>query len=67
VKIGVATDSVNKRLKELQTGNPNKLKILKSVFVDNPFEVEKNYHTLFKTKRINGEWFDILNIMDCIT
>lgn len=66
VKIGVATGTVEERLKTLQTGNPNKLIVLNSLLVDNPFEVEANYHLLFKNKHVNGEWFDILDVMDCI-
>lgn len=66
VKIGVATGTVEERLKALQTGNPNKLVVLNSLLVDNPFEVESNYHLLFKNKHINGEWFDILDLMETI-
>lgn len=62
IKIGV-TNNVEKRLKELQTGNPKKLKVIKIIYCENPYYVEKMYHELFKSKRKEGEWFDILDIV----
>ena len=61
VKIGVA-DNVEKRLKELQTGNPKELTVVRSVYCENPYYAEKLFHDLFRYKRVNGEWFKIDNI-----
>lgn len=54
VKIGYSEDPV-KRLKELQTGNPRKLKILG--ILPGLFEAEKGYHEAFSKYRVQGEWF----------
>jgi len=54
IKIGYA-DNVEKRLKQIQTGNPYKLKLLKTI--NGNFEIEKNLHKLFYKDRLEGEWF----------
>lgn len=55
-KIGKA-DDVNKRLRELQTGNPKKLSVKLSIEGD---EVEeKKLHQIFNRRRMVGEWFII--------
>lgn len=56
IKIGYADDP-RKRLKELQTGNPNKLELLGSI----PGDVsrEKEVHHIFSDFRVNGEWFEL--------
>jgi hypothetical protein len=58
VKIGWSRNP-EKRLKQLQTGNPSKLKLLK---VYDVLRVKERYlHKslmLYKTRH-NGEWFDI--------
>jgi hypothetical protein len=55
VKIGYSIDP-QKRLKELQTGNHQKLELLK-VF-DGSRELEYEFHTLFAGNRVQGEWFN---------
>lgn len=66
VKIGLALDPV-KRIAQLQTGSPVKLRIRSLVYhVDDDFE--KLLHQTFDYSRRWGEWFDvnedILNFME---
>ena len=60
VKIGVAT-SPEKRIIELQTGNPYPLKLLASIPFDSKkfaYEFESFVHRGNKRSAIGGEWFD---------
>ena len=54
IKIGRSKDP-QKRLKELQTGNPNKLKLI-ATFKDKGW-LEKILHEKLAKYRLNGEWF----------
>lgn len=56
VKIGTAYD-VSARLKDLQTGNPKRLKIL--VVTTGGFKTEKKYHRMFDLYKTVGEWYEI--------
>jgi predicted GIY-YIG superfamily endonuclease len=61
IKIGVTTN-VDVRLKELQTGNPNKLVIRVTIPCKNKekaYKFEKKLHNLTakKYQRLEGEWF----------
>ena len=58
-KIGVTTGTLEKRLKQLQTGNPNELWISKSYKTDTPFKVEQMLHIKFKINKIKNEWFEL--------
>jgi hypothetical protein len=58
-KIGITTRTIEKRLKELQTGNSEKIDIIKSFKTDHYFAVESWLHRKFKSKRLEGEWFDL--------
>ena len=51
--------NVNKRLKQLQTGNSGDLELIKFVLVENYKKVEKSLHSRFSNKRINREWFNL--------
>lgn len=55
-KIGFSY-SPNKRLKELQTGNPFPLFVFKTVKGD--MQMEKTFHFLYRQYRTQGEWFKI--------
>src|SRR4051812_46127632 len=57
-KIGRSRDC-EKRLKQLQTGNPHKLKIYKIIKSKNYREIELVLHALFAKNRMEGEWFNI--------
>ena len=59
IKIG-RSKTPSKRLKQLQTGNPNKLKLVAS-FKDQGW-MEKNLHERLKDYRQEGEWFS----HDCV-
>ena len=61
-KIGVCERQLETRLKELQTGNPFKLKILAIIIKNNNnkksyYEIEKELHYRHREKRLEGEWF----------
>ena len=58
-KIGATSYNVNKRLNELQTGNPKKLEIIGSYRVKNKLTTEKFLHNKFKEKNVLGEWFEL--------
>lgn len=55
VKIGKA-DDVNQRLRELQTGNHERLSVLR--VIDTPFDAEPLFHLKFARNRLHGEWFE---------
>lgn len=57
-KIGVTkSDDINKRLKKLQTGNGNKLLLVKSFLSNKPYKLEKMLHWKYQENREEGEWF----------
>jgi hypothetical protein len=56
IKIGHATNP-NRRLKELQTGNPNHLELM-GVIPGGP-NAESHIHSIFSDFRTNGEWFEL--------
>jgi len=60
-KIGYAKD-VNKRIKQLQTSNSNKLNIINTYKIKNTSKwtkLEIMIHNHYKFKRLNGEWFNL--------
>jgi len=58
-KIGMTKQNVNKRLKQLQTGNSEDLELVKYVIVENYKKVEKSLHNHFSNKKIKREWFNL--------
>lgn len=60
VKIGIATDP-ERRLKEIQTGSPERLRIYAFVELASGLAraVERECHAQLDHLRKNGEWFDI--------
>lgn len=58
-KIGRTKKDVNKRLKELQTGNPSSLQIIHSVQVKNASSVESIMHRKYDYCKQINEWFDL--------
>ena len=59
-KIGsTRAKNVNKRLKQLQTGNSSELYIKNYHETDNPFKLEKMLHNRFKSSNLIGEWFEL--------
>ncbi len=67
VKIGLSKHP-NKRLKQLQTGNSEKLKLQYTVEVDDDKAIlfEKIIHKTNNHTRISGEWFN-MSINEAIT
>lgn len=59
-KIGsTKAKDVNKRLKQLQTGNSSELFIKESYKTEHPFKLEKMLHNHFKSSSLIGEWFEL--------
>lgn len=54
IKIGSSTSPIN-RLESMQTGSPEKLKLL--FYIDNAVESERVMHEQFAGVRHRGEWF----------
>ena len=59
-KIGsTRAKDVNKRLKQLQTGNSSELFIKECYETEHPFKLEKMLHNHFKSSSLIGEWFEL--------
>lgn len=59
-KIGsTRAKDINKRLKQLQTGNSSELFIKESYETEHPFKLEKMLHNHFKSSNLIGEWFEL--------
>lgn len=57
-KIGVSK-SPNKRLKEVQTGNPSPIDILYLYETENAYKIEKALHNRYSQYNTHGEWFEL--------
>lgn len=55
-KIGVSKD-VNKRVKQLQTGNPEPIEIIKTFLSKYPYKIESILHRRYNYKHVQGECF----------
>ena len=67
VKIGKSKNPIE-RLKELQTGCPEKLKlegVIKCRSESHALQMEKAAHALFKEKHYRGEWFKCTDYILC--
>lgn len=59
-KIGFTRNKdVSKRIKNLQTGNKDKMKCIDSFFTQHGRKIETSLHCLYSHKRKNGEWFEL--------
>jgi len=60
-KIGYTRNksTLKKRVKQLQTGNPNKIKIIDYFATEYGRKVETTLHNIYSIKRLEGEWFDL--------
>lgn len=66
-KIGFTRNKdIKKRIKNLQTGNKNKIKCINLFKTNHGRNVETALHNLYSYKREGGEWFD-LELQDVIT
>ncbi len=57
-KIGVSK-SPNKRLKQIQTGNPAPVEILYLYETENAYKIEKALHNRYSHFNTHGEWFEL--------
>lgn len=55
IKIGFTTKEINYRLKQLQTGNENKLELI--FYINGTHKIEKKLHKKFVNLKLEGEWF----------
>ena len=60
-KIGYSNDP-NARVKQIQTGNENKIELLWSMERNDAIKLETHLHRCFQKHRKNGEWFDRSNL-----
>ena len=61
-KIGMTSEKdANKRLKKLQTGNPNKLSFECLFETKFPYKLEMIMHNYYEGKNIINEWYELEN------
>lgn len=58
-KIGYTRRDVEKRVKELKTGNAADFYIVDSFQSKWGTKIEASLHRMFQQKKVNGEWFDL--------
>jgi hypothetical protein len=59
-KIGMTKHKdIQKRIKELQTGNPNEIWLHSYYETDYPLKIEKMMHGKHAPSNIKNEWFDL--------
>lgn len=59
-KIGITTQSgLDRRVKALQTGNSDRLVVLKVIISIHASMIEKTMHRNHKSKNNSGEWFSL--------
>lgn len=64
-KIGLTRGDVNKRIKELQTGNSCEIHLVKKFITSIPSFIESSLHKHFKSKHSLNEWYG-LELQDII-
>lgn len=57
-KIGVSKNP-NKRIKQLQTGNSDKIYLVDKYKSEIYKKIENVFHTTYSHLKVNGEWFDL--------
>jgi hypothetical protein len=58
-KIGMTRGKIEKRVAELQTGNPNEIWIHSYYETMYPAKIEKMLHGRHATSNVKNEWFDL--------
>ena len=58
-KIGYTKRTIEKRIKEFKTGNASELYLVDSFQSRWGTKIEAQLHKHFKSKKVNGEWFDL--------
>ena len=64
-KIGITRGKIEKRIKQLQTGNGEQIYLVNYYETDYPFFLERSLHLKFYPKQKHNEWFN-LNVDDVI-
>lgn len=60
-KIGVTRQNINKRIKQLQTGNGSDIYLVNYHETKYPFFIEHRLHLYFYQKQKKNEWFELNN------
>lgn len=55
-KIGLSKQPY-KRVKQLQTGNANKIQLIHKFETEHSYQLEKTFHNIYQINRKMGEWF----------
>ena len=58
-KIGITRGKIEKRIKQLQTGNDEEIYILNSFETEYPFFIERSLHLKFCPQNKKNEWFEL--------
>lgn len=58
-KIGITTRKSTKRIKELKTGNPEKIELVSEFKSKWYSKIESTLHRQYYLNRLEGEWFDL--------
>lgn len=58
-KIGVTKSTIEKRIKQLQTGNGSEIFLVDYYKTEHPFYLEKMLHKRFYSDKKLGEWFEL--------
>lgn len=56
-KIGVTRGKIEKRIKQLQTGNSEDICLIDYYETNYPFFIERNFHNIYDSKNVKNEWF----------
>lgn len=60
-KIGVTRGNIEKRIKQLQTGNGEEIYLINYYETEYPFFIERLLHTKLYPKQKRNEWFNLEN------
>ena len=60
-KIGITRGKIEKRIKQLQTGNGEEIYLVNYYETEYPFFIERNLHLKFCPERKRNEWFNLSN------
>lgn len=58
-KIGMTRGNIEKRIKQLQTGNGEEIYLVNYYETDYPFFLERSLHLKFYPKQKRNEWFNL--------
>jgi hypothetical protein len=58
-KIGYTRRPIEKRIKEIKTGNGSDIYLVDSFKSKWGTKIESQLHRFFKSRKVNGEWFDL--------